>query len=96
MLARLSALVPDDTFAPNVVISGLLARSGTRLAEVPVPHRDRTTGQISILGLRALRAAAVSFGQTVRLQSYPHPAHTGEQLTSSSRCPESGTPIPQR
>ncbi|WP_419918267.1 glycosyltransferase family 2 protein [Candidatus Poriferisocius sp.] len=73
VLARLSALVPDDTFAPNVVISGLLARSGTRLAEVPVPHRDRTTGQISILGLRALRAAAVSFGQTVRLSRIPIP-----------------------
>ena len=59
--------IPDDTFAPNVVLSGLLARSGARLAEVPVAHRDRTTGVVSILGLRALRAAIRSFGQTVRL-----------------------------
>ena len=66
-LAPLLAPIPHDTFAPNVVLSGMLARSGARLAEVPVPHRDRTTGQVSILGWRALRAAVRSFGQTVRL-----------------------------
>ncbi len=66
-LAPLLAPIPDDTFAPNVVLSGMLARSGARLAEVPVPHRDRTTGVVSILGWRALRAALRSFGQTVRL-----------------------------
>lgn len=66
-LAPLLAPIPDDTFAPNVVLSGMLARSGARLAEVPVPHHDRTTGVVSILGWRALRAALRSFGQTVRL-----------------------------
>ncbi len=66
-LAPLLAPIPDDTFAPNVVLSGMLARSGARLAEVPVPHHDRTTGAVSILGWRALRAALRSFGQTVRL-----------------------------
>ncbi len=66
-LASLLAPIPDDTFAPNVVLSGMLARSGARLAEVPVPHHDRTTGVVSILGWRALRAALRSFGQTVRL-----------------------------
>ena len=66
-LAPLLAPIPDDTFAPNVVLSGMLARSGARLAEVPVPHHDRTTGEVSILGWRALRAAFRSFRQTVRL-----------------------------
>lgn len=66
-LAPLLAPIPDDTFAPNVVLSGMLARSGARLTEVPVPHHDRTTGAVSILGWRALRAAVRSFGQTVRL-----------------------------
>ena len=66
-LAPLLAPIPDDTFAPNVVLSGMLARSRARLAEVPVPHRDRTTGAVSILGWRALRAAVRSFEQTVRL-----------------------------
>ena len=66
-LAPLLALIPDDTFAPNVAISGMLARSGARLAEVPVAHDVRTTGVASILGIKALRAAALSFGQTIRL-----------------------------
>ena len=66
-LAPLLAPIPDDTFAPNVVLSGMLARSGARIAEVPVPHHDRTTGMVSILGWRAFRAALRSFGQTVRL-----------------------------
>ena len=66
-LTPLLDLIPDNTFAPNVVLSGMLARSGARLAEVPVPHHDRTTGTVSILGWRALRGAIRSFWQTVRL-----------------------------
>ena len=66
-LAPLLAVIPDHTFAPNVVISGMLPRSGARIAEVPVAHHDRTTGVVSILGMRVLRAAIRSFGQTVRL-----------------------------
>ena len=73
-LAPLLALIPDDSFAPNVGLSGMLARSGARLTEVPVPHRDRTTGMVSILGLKALRAALRSFGQTVRLSRTRIPA----------------------
>ena len=66
-LAPLLVPIPDDTFAPNVVLSGMLARSGARIAELPIPHHDRTTGMVSILGWRAFRAALRSFGQTVRL-----------------------------
>ncbi|WP_420639164.1 glycosyltransferase family 2 protein [Candidatus Poriferisocius sp.] len=72
-LAPLLTPIPDDTFAPNVVLAGMLARSGARLAEVPVPHRSRTTGEVSILGTRALMAAIRSFGQTVRLSRTPLP-----------------------
>lgn len=74
VLAPLLAPIPDDTFAPNVVLSGMLARSEARLAEVPVPHHDRTTGVVSILGFKALRAALRSFGQTVRLSRTRVPA----------------------
>lgn len=74
-LAPLLVPIPDDTFAPNVVLSGMLARSGARIAEVPVPHHDRTTGVVSILGWRALRAALRSFGQTVRLSRARIPAN---------------------
>ncbi|MCY3967280.1 MAG: glycosyltransferase family 2 protein, partial [bacterium] len=66
-LAPLLPLVPADIFAPNVALAGMLARSGVRLAEVPVPHQIRTTGTVSILGWRATRAAVRSFVQVVRV-----------------------------
>lgn len=57
--------IPDGTFAPNVILSGLAARHGLRCLEVPVPQRDRTTGEVSIKKWKLLRAAARSFAQTV-------------------------------
>jgi len=66
-LAPLLTAIPPDTFAPNIVISGVLGRDTSRFAEVPVPHHPRRAGQVSIAGLGAVRAAARSFVQTVRL-----------------------------
>lgn len=57
--------IPGDTFAPNVILSGLAARHHLRCLEVPVPQRDRTTGEVSIKKWKLLKAAARSFAQTV-------------------------------
>jgi glycosyltransferase involved in cell wall biosynthesis len=57
--------IPADTFAPNVVLSGLAAAPGFRRFEMPVPQRDRQTGEVSIKKWKLARAAARSFGQTV-------------------------------
>jgi glycosyltransferase involved in cell wall biosynthesis len=67
VLAPLVAKIPPDTFAPNVAISGMLARSGARIVQLPVPHQERRAGQVSIVGWGALEAAARSFVQSVRL-----------------------------
>lgn len=66
-LGPLLGMLPADTFAPNVVISGVLGRDETRFHEVEVPHVTRSTGEVSIAGWGAMKAAAKSFGQTVRL-----------------------------
>ncbi|MGI9622390.1 MAG: glycosyltransferase family 2 protein [Acidimicrobiales bacterium] len=66
-LAPILDALPDDTFAPNVVISGALGRNEAGFAEVEVPHEHRQAGEVSIVGWGAMRAAARSFGQTVRL-----------------------------
>ena len=58
--------IPDDTFAPNVLLSGLAARHRLRCLETPVAQRDRTTGEVSIKKWKLLKAAARSFLQTVR------------------------------
>lgn len=59
------ARLPADTFAPNVILSGLAARHRLRLLEAPVPQRDRATGEVSIKKWKLLKAAARSFAQTV-------------------------------
>ena len=64
-LVEILSMIPDDTFAPNVIISGLAARSGLRVREVWVPHRGRRTGTVSIVKWRLWKAAARAFGQTV-------------------------------
>lgn len=57
--------IPSDTFAPNVILSGLAARKRLRCFEAPVEYRDRTTGEVSIKKWKLFRAAFKSFQQTI-------------------------------
>lgn len=59
------ARIPSDTFAPNVILSGLAARDRLRMLEIAVPQHERTTGEVSIRKWKLLGAAAKSFAQTV-------------------------------
>ena len=67
VLAPVVNALPEDTFAPNVIISGALGRDTMSFAEVPVPHNERQAGEVSIVGWGAIKAAMRSFRQTVRL-----------------------------
>ena len=78
VFAPFYAQIPDDTFAPNVILSGLAARHRLRLLEIPVPQHDRTTGEVSIKKWKLLKAAARSFAQTIFFAFAP--------LGSSSSC----------
>jgi dolichol-phosphate mannosyltransferase len=66
-LAPIVAAIPDSTFAPNLVISGTIALAGLRIANIEVPHHERTTGTVSIVKWRLWRSAARSLVQTVAL-----------------------------
>ena len=57
--------IPRSTFAPNVILSGIVAMNRLRYFEASVPQRDRTTGEVSIKKWKLLRAAMKSFCQTV-------------------------------
>lgn len=57
--------IPLTTFAPNVIISGMVARKRLRFFETRVPQHDRTTGEVSIKKWKLLKAAARSFAQTI-------------------------------
>lgn len=55
-LRKLIAHVPEDCFAPNVLLSVLAATDGQDLKNVPVSHRRRRTGKVSIIRWRLAAA----------------------------------------
>lgn len=60
--------IPHNTFAPNVVISGLLLHLKKRVCNVPIPHSSRQTGEVSIKKWKLLQAAMKSFVQTIMIR----------------------------
>ena len=65
-IKEIIAALPDDSFAPNIIISGALASSGARICNCPVPHEGRRTGSVSIVKWRLWKAALKSFRQTLQ------------------------------
>ena len=57
--------LPQDMFAPNVVISGLVSLYQLRAHEIPVPQKERTTGEVSIKKVKLIKSALKSFLQTI-------------------------------
>lgn len=57
--------LPDNMFAPNVVISGLVSINNLRAYEIPVQQKERTTGEVSIKKFKLIKAALKSFQQTI-------------------------------
>jgi len=75
--------VPDDTFAPNILISGAIAHAGVPIINIPVPCRPRQSGcSISIwrLGKGAIR----SFAQTWRCRKQVASAIQASQQNDTS------------
>lgn len=58
-------IIPGNTFAPNVIISGMAGRKNFRCFETPIPQQERQTGEVSIKKLKLFKAAVLSFRQTV-------------------------------
>jgi dolichol-phosphate mannosyltransferase len=65
-LRPLLDLLPDDPFAPNVLLSGLAPRAGLRVFECPIPHEGRRVGTGSLNLSRLCAGIARSFLDTVR------------------------------
>ena len=57
--------IPHDTFAPNVIISGVAAREKWDVRIIEIPVQKRLTGEVSIKRLKLLKAVIRSFYQTV-------------------------------
>lgn len=70
ILAKIVKHIPNDIFAPNIIISGALSKSGLRIYEHPVPHENRKTGAVSIDKRNLWKSAFRSFWQTFLCRSF--------------------------
>jgi len=64
--SRIYQEIPTNTFAPNVIISGMVAKIRLRYYQQLVPQRDRQTGEVSIKKWKLFKAAVKSFWQTIQ------------------------------
>ncbi len=60
--------IPDDTFAPNLIVSGLASSKNMRVKQFTVTHHDRETGEVSIKKWKLFKAAFKSFLQTIKFR----------------------------
>ncbi len=65
MLKEIVQALPEDIFAPNVLISGVAGQKGAVYHEVPVSWIPRSIGTSSIFGVSGLQSLGVSLCQTV-------------------------------
>lgn len=65
LLAEMIDHIPINAFAPNVIISGIICKSGLRTFEIPVLHENRKTGKVSIVKWKLWKSAATAFWQTL-------------------------------
>ena len=65
-------LIPPDTLAPSLFLAIFAAARGYRIAIVPVPHRERQTGVVSIRRWKLFKFCAKAFGQLVEFRRRLH------------------------
>lgn len=57
--------IPDNTFAPNLIVAGLASVRKMRVKQFDVIHHNRETGEVSIKKWGLFKAAFKSFRQTI-------------------------------
>ncbi|MCC5848138.1 MAG: glycosyltransferase family 2 protein [Verrucomicrobia bacterium] len=69
--AKVVEAIPEKTFAPNVLISGMACTGKMRVRELPVSYTPRQTGEVSIRKGRLAKAALLSTWQTLKFRLSP-------------------------
>lgn len=57
--------IPNNTFAPNLIVSGIANIRKMRIKQIDVMHHNRETGEVSIKKWKLFKAAFQSFLQTM-------------------------------
>ncbi len=60
--------IPENTFAPNLIISGMASRCRMRVFQTEIAYQPRQTGEVSIRKFKLFKAAVKSFLQTIRFR----------------------------
>ncbi|NUM32809.1 MAG: glycosyltransferase family 2 protein [Bacteroidetes bacterium] len=60
MLSKLPEPVP---FAPNIFLSVMAKKSGNKIFSIPITHKDRHTGEVSIRKMKLLKVCWKSFNE---------------------------------
>ncbi len=67
------ALIPPDTLAPSLFLAVFAAARRFDVAEIPVPHRERETGVVSIRRWKLIKFCARAFRQLLDFRRRLHP-----------------------
>lgn len=67
-LARLLTRLPESVFAPNIFLSLLAARDGQQLMEIPVTHKARETGAVSIVRWKLIKVCLRTARELMRFR----------------------------
>lgn len=65
VLKKIIERIPNDTIAPNILISGALIKQQYKIFYHPVQHEGRRTGSVSIVKWKLWKIAMKSFWQTI-------------------------------
>lgn len=68
-LRKLLAQLPDPTpFAPNIFLAVMAKKAGFDLFDIPITHKERLTGTVSILKWKLLKVCFQSFGELAQFR----------------------------
>lgn len=62
---NLFSQIENDTFSPNIIISGFVNRNNIKFFEIPVEWQNRSTGTVSIQKMKLFKSAVKAFFQTI-------------------------------
>ncbi|QRR01676.1 glycosyltransferase family 2 protein [Dyadobacter sandarakinus] len=68
-LKKLMAQLPDpEPFAPNIFLAVMAKKSGQQLFDIPITHKDRETGTVSIVKWNLWKVCIRSFKELLRFR----------------------------
>ena len=70
VMSPIIANIPANTFAPNLIISGMVNLKKINHSETLIPHQSRQTGEVSIKRFKLLLVSLKSFWQTIHFRLF--------------------------